>query len=764
MSLFGSLEKSTGAQLHLTTGSIHLSTEANRSMRAPESRACRINSRIVPRRPRRPAVGSIADIFINSLIIAGYCKHHAPHNRRASRPLSTASRVAQVEGPCEPDQRPRAKATPMEDRMKSTRIRYVYREEDKLQQSTETQAYIPSKQKPTTGGSQQEDGKLQFMPFSKEKAPSDSSSESNPYREFLNSHPRYQDSKNLLHFYLGAMGEVEAEQSIQAVLSNENREIFLSSRKNTNCLRDRIENPEVERLVTLLREDKVDNQAIFKAYKTLPKPGVSLLSESSRGRLLHRFANPPKRRYVDARRYLAIFQDMNDAGLHMSASLWTAAIYLTGRCSPTTSRVDLKAALGVWRRMEHEANIQSSSVTFNVLFDIAIKAEQYMVANSLLEEMNKRGIEFSRCGKVTQIFLCGLQQDAAGIYEAYNKLVRGGEIVDTIVLNCVMVSLIRAGEYDAAKRMYDRMKDVHQKNVGHAPGHQFLFNYNPPPINFSAYRKASKRFGRLLGASAYLSKTHPEQHRILQATVPLTPDSRTFHIFLSHHSRDSGDLQGFMEMVDDMETIFAFPPQGMVYIFLFEGFARHGRNKKNIWTYERLKVAWASFLRALHQTKEKVAADRRTKLRREKMEWAKPADGTVEIGRPNEKLPSFSFSPIKEGSNGEKHTEAFGENVGIEEDTELDDEHGHPHHPSNASSPDDVDDELDFNESDHGVYLGRRIVIACLRAFAICGGNDAALEAWEKIHRLWKPNRVKAKDIMVTRAVLNRILSENRQG
>ena len=663
----------------------------------------------------------------------------------------------------QPEQQTKAKSAPIEGKMRTSHIKSDYQRKFRLPRNADAVTVKPSRLKSTTGGSEQKNENLQYVPLLNDKTTTDQSGDMGAFQQVLHAHRNYQDSSNLFSFYLGALGEIEAEKSIQAVLSNENREIFLTAKKNTRCLIDAVEIPEVEHLVTLLREDRVDNQAIFKAYKQIPRPGVSYLSENSRGRLLHRFAGPPKRRYIDARRYLAVFQDMNDAELHMSSSLWTTAIYLTGRCSGRTSRADLKSAINIWRQMEHEADIPSTSVTFNVLFDIAIKSGQHMVADSLLEEMEKRGIEFSRCGKVTQIYLYGLRQDAAGIYRAYNNLVQTGEIVDTVVLNCVMASLIRAGEYEAAKKMYDRMKDVHQKSLSHAPGHKFLSGNTPLPTNFSTYRKASKRFGRLLGASAYLSKTHPDHHRTLQGVVPLTPDSRTFHVFLSHHSHQSGDLESFMSIVNDMENTFSLPPQGMVYIFLFEGFARHGGTKQNIWTYERLKKAWSSFLRALHESKEREASDRRTKLRRQKMEWDNPsmkakgpqANTSAEV--PQEKLPSFRFSSIDTSQRND------GENVNVskekremEDDLELDDGRGHggskDHTPN--SNPDDV---LDFAESDHGVYLGRRIVIACLRAFAVCGGRNATLEVWAKIHRLWKLERRKVQDIIEVKAILNKL-------
>ena len=657
------------------------------------------------------------------------------------------------------------KEAQFEDEVDIPWVRPEYRRKSRLRQNTNPVPVKPAKRKPKADDPQRGDESLHYVPLVGGRLATNSNNEKITYQQVLNAHPNYQDSGNLFSFYLGSLGEVEGKNAIQSVLSNQNREMFMTSRKNTRCLRDVMEIPEVKRFVTLLREGEVDNQAIFKAYKALPSPGVSYLSERSRGILLHRFANPQRRRFVDARRYLALIQDMNDAGLHMSASLWTSAIYLTGRSSGRTSKTDLKYALGLWRRMEHEAGIPSTSVTFNILFDIAIKSGQYMVANSLLEEMRKRGIEFSRCGRVTQIYLRGLEQDANGIYKAYNDLVKAGEIVDTVVLNCVMVSLIRAGEFDAAKRMYDRMKGVHEAKVSsHAPGHQFLSDYTPPPTNFSAYRKASKRFGRLLGASAYLSKTHPEYHRTLQAAVPLTPDARTFHMFLSHHSSyRGGDLEAFMAMVNDMETTFSLPPQGMVYTFLFEGFARHGDTKKTLWTHERLKTAWASFLRALHDSKAKIAAESRTKMRREKMEWENPSKRTKDRGddseATSERMPYFSFASAKPTQpNDEEIINSPKERKDIA-DSELDHEDDDTL-PKARTHFEGTDEDEDFDESIHGVYLGRRIVLACIRAFYVCGGPDAALDVWVHIQRLWKPELRKLADVIAVKAQLNELISK----
>jgi pentatricopeptide repeat protein len=382
--------------------------------------------------------------------------------------------------------------------------------------------------------------------------------------------------------------------------------------------------------------------------------------------------------------------------------------------------------------MEYEGCLTSTSVSFNILFDIAIKAGQFGVADRIVKEMESRGLDFSRCGRVSRIFLYGLQRNANGVRQAYHDFVKAGEIVDTVVLNCVMASLIRAGEFEVAEQMYERMKDVYQNASKYRTGEGSLIPYPSPSDNYVAYRKASKKLGRVLGVTAFLHDKLPDHHQALQAVLPLTPDAKTFYIFLSYHALVSGNLVRVMALLDDMEATFSIPPQGMIYMFLLQGFSIHGGKSRTVWTFPQLKSVWASFLRDLHDSKAEVEAKQRTKRRKAKLVWENP-------------LKRSGYDYAAETA------------LGCPADTNLNgsNEDTSPSRPADPDWEDEADDDWKY---ENGVYLGRRIIISCLRAFSVCGGQEAVIEVWTQIDRLWRSESQKMADIIAVKTVLDRLL------
>jgi pentatricopeptide repeat protein len=395
--------------------------------------------------------------------------------------------------------------------------------------------------------------------------------------------------------------------------------------------------------------------------------------------------------------------------------------------------------------MEYEGCLTSTSVSFNILFDIAIKAGQFEVADRIVKEMESRGLDFSRCGRVSRIFFYGLQRNADGVRQAYHDFVKAGEIVDTVVLNCIMASLIRAGEFEVAEQMYERMKDVHQNAPKYLTGEGPLSAYPSPSDNYVAYRKASKKLGRVLGVTAFLHDKLPDHHRALQAVLPLTPDAKTFYIFLSYHALVSGNLVRVMALLDDMEATFSIPPQGMIYMFLLQGFSIHGGKSRTMWTFSQLKGVWASFLRAMHDSKAEVETKQRTKHRKAKLVWENPL-----------KRPGYDYATeTAMGCSAETTNRTalldkeMGTNLnGLNEDAS----------PSSFADPDWGDEPDDDWKYENGVYLGRRLIISCLRAFSVCGGPEAVIEVWTQIDRLWRSESQKMADIIAVKIVLDRLL------
>ncbi|KAL1854293.1 hypothetical protein Plec18167_000212 [Paecilomyces lecythidis] len=551
-------------------------------------------------------------------------------------------------------------------------------------------------------------------------------------------------------------GKISQNEPISTVTASPKK-----GKKDTS--RDMIENPAVERFVAALWDETKSTQYIFRLYREIPPPGVAYLSKRSRGFLLRRFADPPDRRWVDARRYLALIEDMNVAGLPVSRALWTTAIHFAGRASGRVFKRDLQRAIGIWHRMERVAGIESDGVVFSTLFDIAIKAGQYTVADRLMDEMRKRDIPLRRSMKVSKIYYHGFVRDVEGIRQAFDDFIKSGEIVDTAVLNCLIVSFLKAGELDTAEQLYDRMMEAQKKfEKDLYAGSQRLPHHPTLTSDMPSYRKKMRELRRTLNLSSSLKDELPEEHRLLQASLPMAPDTRTFHILLSHHASQTGNLFKFMSVLKDMERTFDVPPRAMVYLFLFEGFARFGRKRRH-WSAERLQDVWRSYLRLLYETRMSVID--RNVLRRDKPSWENPLSKSMEEEMKDKLLkdtPNELYTPLPFHETNPK--EQNDEDALDEEDQ----------HETEEDADDDEADEMLKNPRlagvekelgelerriENGVFLGRRVILAILRAFGACSGPDAVMNAWLRLERIWQPKKRKALDVMAIKDELERQLS-----
>jgi hypothetical protein len=624
-----------------------------------------------------------------------------------------------------------------------------------------------------------------------------------------------------LTLYRKLLADHDWEQAANAVAAYQ-----LFNKMTTDVSRDETENQAVAELVTTLwQEASASTQYLFRLYRNLPSPGITLLSKRTRGALLRRFANPRDRRWVDARRYLALVEDMVLAGLPVSLSLWSSAIHMAGRANGTVLKKDLIRAIGLWQQMEHVAGVQADEVVFNILFDIAIKAGQFSVANRLEQEMVKRGMGFSRCGKVSKIYYYGMIRDAEGIRRTFDDFVQSGEIVDTVVMNCLIASFLQAGERQTADQLYARMlekQQIERNAKGGAEDKALVQSFSDGlTYNMPEYRRKTRTLGRVLKRSLALKRQYPEYHRALQDSLSLAPDTRTFYTFLRHHAYTTGQLDCFMAVVGDMEKTYKVPPRGIIYLFLFEGFAIHGRSKKQ-WTPENLRLTWHAYIRALHDSNARL---RGLYLNSPKNAWENPLAHTVEIDMEEElpvsdspdglymSLPSTKGEPsaVKQLEDDQEKTEPSptqdpdcdefeshgpskdGEPSALEqpeedqERTEPSTTHENEHEDLDSheleSIPDEQDDFISQDELDevfrprseaesdpeqhvdrrleNGVFIGRRMITIILRAFGTCCGPKEVLDVWLQLERLWHPQHRRAIDVLAIKEELDKQMSRN---
>lgn len=341
----------------------------------------------------------------------------------------------------------------------------------------------------------------------------------------------------------------------------------------------------VGRLVTMLEQEDCPHIVILEAYSALPSPGVVHLSPWHRRLLLQRLSTVEKKNLSGLVRYLSIVDDMKAAGLAIRDAEWNSILSFTGRCFSPVRASQVESALRIWKEMEQDSTVRSGEVTFNILFDIASKGGKYSLAEMILKEMRARNLPLNRFARTNIIYYHGLRGDGDAVRNAYTAFVEAGEIVDTVVLNCVIASLILAGEPQAAELVYERMKRMYSIATNGLP---------PSHRNW----KQSRDLGRILNRAARDSRCGSEEHRAWQKEQLLCPDLRTYAIFIEYHVSKTGELRRIIALLDEMQAL-QVPMHGSIFVKLLKGFARHGSLRYTSWTSARLEKVWMSLLAAL---------------------------------------------------------------------------------------------------------------------------------------------------------------------
>ncbi|KAJ5569892.1 uncharacterized protein N7459_009322 [Penicillium hispanicum] len=591
--------------------------------------------RFSSRRPR-PSATSIADIFVTSLVLAGLCHEHSPRARGLSTlPLRTTEgtlrRFRSNDLACR-SQVPACRRlefsghSTQSSRNRSWLSHGFAQAENEYMERSHTRPSIrrttaekmntnfPDLTQTTDEQTENERGKRFRPSISDEIAPTEALAEdllddhlseaSVETTQTTNKPALRRDDRVRLavtQLFRRLLGDEDGlDKVIEAVLPKQT-----IIRKADDKVDD-VEIPAVAALVELLpSSNEVTPQYLFRLYREMPSPGVAHLSKRSRGSLLRRFANPPNRRWADARRFLALVEDMVSTGLPMSRAMWSSAIHMCGRSNNgKVSKRRLVNAIGMWQQMEHVAGIPADSVVFHILCDTAIKANQFMVAERLENEMQKRGIRYSREGFVSKIHSRGIMRDVDGIRQTFDDFVSAGEFVDTVVLNCLMSSFLRAGDTRTAEQIYAQMIQS-QQDARESDSSMGLVSTDLPSLSseFTFYRTKTREMGRMLKMAQSLHNSLPAYHRAVQNALSMTPDTRTFYIILQHYARYTGNLDKFMNVVQDMESTFRIPPRHLIYLLLFEGFGSHGRRRNTAWTAEKLRLTFLGFLRAVRDSR-----------------------------------------------------------------------------------------------------------------------------------------------------------------
>lgn len=467
--------------------------------------------------------------------------------------------------------------------------------------------------------------------------------------------------------------------------------------------------PEVTRLQRILEEPHCTHAEAFKAYAALPYPGVGHLSPRLRKLLFQRLSAVESRSVSSMIRYLSVVDDMKNAGLVISQWQWNSAMSFAGRCYGTVSAKEIESAMHIWREHGENAglNARGRSVSLSVLFDLSAKAGKFPLAELILKEMQSLRMPLDRHALVGVIFYQGLRGDGQGVRRAYHEFVTSGQIVDTVVLNCVICSLLRVGEPVAAQQVYERMKRIFAQRTG------------TEVLPYQDWQQ-TRSLVAVLRQAAVDFRDQPEKLKALQAQQSLAPNLRTFNIFLDYHVMETGSLNAVVALLDEMRTL-GLSMHAKVFVKLFRGFAEHGGVKYTSWTRTRLESVLSALLNMLEQ---------------EELEFERPVDAVDEL-------------EDKSVHGEEKKWTTYVSAVSPRREAE-----------GQGGDEDDHDDHDDINNASvhfasppfrgaQKLCLSKWLMIWIVRAFGQCYGARRMRQVWDGLDQRWDPADRKEREIVI---------------
>lgn len=346
--------------------------------------------------------------------------------------------------------------------------------------------------------------------------------------------------------------------------------------------------PVVDQLLAAVRlrlrqPHRVSLDTVFRLYNKLPEPRMLHMSGPLRLQFLRALGTPERRDSRSMLRYFAAITDAKNSGIPLRLQEWNYALAFASRYVRRTTEVEAEATLKLWSEMEREFGKKGNEVTFNILFDAASKSGNFPLAELIYKEMEARQMPFNRYHHVSLIHYFGLKMDGDGIRAAYREMVEAGEIIDSVVLNCVISGLLRSGEESAAEEVYERMKGSHGVQATGIPDRDYVTN--------KVITKVLMMFGKI-------GRKHPGMRDAFQSVAPLTPDIQTYRILVNHFSLVTGDLTKVARYLDEMKW-FEVPLHGSIFLALFQGFSTHGGFPGATWSEQRLRGVFAALLDAL---------------------------------------------------------------------------------------------------------------------------------------------------------------------
>ncbi|KAM0689882.1 hypothetical protein Q7P36_010754 [Cladosporium allicinum] len=357
---------------------------------------------------------------------------------------------------------------------------------------------------------------------------------------------------------------------------------------------------QLERLLRLCkkRHGSVSHDSLWRAYCKLRTPRLRYMSDYMIRTLFAHLTWTEHAHLNDSarQRYFSLLEDCVGEQIKLTVVEWSAAMHFASRAVRSSTDHEVKDAVELWMQME-ESGIQANNVTFNILFYAAVKAGRFALADTIYNELTSREMELDRYFRISMIYYAGARADGDAVRKAFNDMVNAGEIIDTAVMNCVILSLIRAGEPSAAELVFHKMNALHDEKYGTKGPDDWreqrkLFKM----LNSTAHRLRAEREaheGSFFGAP-FSGDDRREQ---IQEVTPIAPNAATYRLLLHWHSLNSGELDRIQELLAEKRSR-GFHVHGSVYLHLFAGFIIHGGFVHSAWKPSILEAYWQEFLEA----------------------------------------------------------------------------------------------------------------------------------------------------------------------
>ena len=435
-------------------------------------------------------------------------------------------------------------------------------------------------------------------------------------------------------------------------------------------------------------------RTVWNRFEDLPQPRLRYLEDRIVLKLFRHFAWLPMRDFHISQQYVALLDEALRERVPLDAAHWNTAISMVGRWVQHTSSEEVKAAIEMWLRMEREGGVSANNVTFNILFDLAVKAERFALADTIMGEMERRGLELNRYFRTSKIYYAGKRGNGDAVRAAFRELVAAGEIVDTTIMNCVVVSLVRSDEIASAEHVLAKMIQLHQQKHGT----DSLQDWREKKIlgrhlDYKA-RQFREQNSEHLGTFFGSPYSNEEEKEALQRAAPIAPDELTYRILIQWHARASGNLEKIQDFIDAIKAK-GWKVKYSVYYQLFLGFFRHGGYGYTAWNRKALEAYWKEFVDVIASDASEDAVTTRMNARIE--------DALVSAADVAHQEPASYFD------------------LGVEEsdlvDNDSEDEYTPPHLAAMRYRP--------------------ATVISALVAFYKCAGARRMLEVWDEVQSRW---------------------------